>query len=270
MVVEGVRAGAHRSPLRGAGAEFQQHRVYRAGDDLRHLDWKLYARSERLFTREYRETTDLALLLVLDGSASMRFPEEGMSKWRLAQVVAASLAYLTVAQGGAVGLVYTDERGVGYIPPRGGVTHRSHVVARIDTLGAAPWRGADALRMAGEWARRRGIVAVLSDFYDDEDETLRELGALAHRGHDVLMLQTLAAEELRFTDGSPVELQDLETGARRTVDVAAVRASYESRLREFLERCRDRAAGSGVDHHLLVTDRSPADLLHVLLRQRAG
>src|ERR1043165_8358059 len=105
LVVEGSRTGGHRSPFHGFSTEFRQHRPYRAGDDLKHLDWKLYARSDRLYTRQFRETTNLSVLLVLDSSASMAYPDTGVSKFRYAQIVAAALAYLVTEQGHAVGLM---------------------------------------------------------------------------------------------------------------------------------------------------------------------
>src|SRR6185503_15574221 len=105
LVVEGLRAGSHRSPFHGYSAEFQQHRPYRAGDDLKYLDWKILARTDRLYSKQFRETTSMSVMIVLDASASMAFPKEGLSKFRFASIMAASLAYLITAQGDAVGLM---------------------------------------------------------------------------------------------------------------------------------------------------------------------
>jgi hypothetical protein len=135
------------------------------------------------------------------------------------------------------------------------------------------WNAAAAVRMCGEWARRRGVIAVLSDFYDDEDETLREMAALSHRGHDVLMLQLLSPGELSLAralgERGQVELEALEGGTRRTVDVTAVDAGYRARVQEFLARCRARAEAAGIDYQLVVTSTAPADALRELLRRRA-
>ena len=132
LVVEGMRAGSHRSPFHGYSSEFQEHRPYRVGDDLKYLDWKLLARTDRLYTRQFRETTSMSVMLVMDGSASMAFPEIGTSKWRYAAVLAASLAHLVVSQGDAVGLLAMAGDRMTYLPARGG---RPHLHSLIGTIG---------------------------------------------------------------------------------------------------------------------------------------
>jgi uncharacterized protein (DUF58 family) len=246
LVVEGMRTGGHRSPFRGPGSEFQQHRPYRAGDDLRHLDWKLFARSDRLFTRQFRETTDFALQLVVDSSPSMAYPPQGLSKLRYAKILAASIAYLVSGQGSAVGLSTVGVNGFSYLPARSGTLHRSALIARLDSLmPSRDPKPLESIRHSAELVRRRGLIVVLSDFYDDEEATLRELRAVAQRGHDVIMMQILSAEELSLSSMPESELEDLETGQRRLVDPAAVRANYQRALDEFLTRCR-----SGSRHRL--------------------
>src|SRR5690606_5346448 len=123
LVVEGLRAGGHRSPFHGYSAEFQQHRPYRAGDDLKYVDWKLHARTDRFYTRQFRETTSMPVLLVLDTSASLAFPPQGVTKFRYATVIAASLAYLIVHQGDSVGLLAFTDEATTYLPARGGRPH---------------------------------------------------------------------------------------------------------------------------------------------------
>src|SRR6476646_2035761 len=145
LVVEGMRTGGHRSPFHGFSTEFRQHRPYRLGDDLKHLDWKLYARSDRLYTRQFRETRNLAVLLVLDRSASMAFWESGVSKFRYAQVLCAALAYLVSEQGHAVGLMTTEGDKLTYMAPRGGRVHLRSLIAKIDRLVASDsWDGTQA------------------------------------------------------------------------------------------------------------------------------
>jgi uncharacterized protein (DUF58 family) len=270
LVVEGMRAGGHRSPFRGPGSEFQQHRPYRAGDDLRHLDWKLFARSDRLFTRQFRETTDLSVQLVLDPSPSMVYPEHGVSKLRYAKIVAASLAYLVTGQGSAVGLATVGPQGFTYLPARGGVVHRSALIARLDTIAPSDgWHSVETIRHAAELLRRRGLMVVISDFYDHEEATLRELRAVARRGHDVTMLQVLSREELMLESDSEVELQDLESSERRLVNPAAIRATYQREMEAFIERCRSGAGHGGIDYALLSTSTPPEHALRDLLLRRA-
>src|SRR6478672_11273257 len=134
LVVEGLKAGGHRSPFHGFTPDFQQHRPYRAGDDLKYLDWKILARTDRLYSKQFRETTSMSVMLVVDASASMAFPEEGPSKFRYASIVAASLAYLISAQGDAVGLMSTAGERLAYLPAKGGRPHLRSVIAQIDKL----------------------------------------------------------------------------------------------------------------------------------------
>src|SRR5688500_6033482 len=118
LVVEGMRAGGHRSPFHGYSAEFQQHRPYRAGDDLKYLDWKILARTDRLYSKQLRETTSMSAMIVLDGSASMAFPDRELSKFRYASIIAASLAYLIAGQGDAVGLMTMTGEKLSYVPAK--------------------------------------------------------------------------------------------------------------------------------------------------------
>ncbi len=271
LVVEGMRTGGHRSPFHGFSTEFRQHRPYRLGDDLKYLDWKLYARSDRLYTRQFRETTNLSVLLVLDRSASMRFPEVGVSKFRYAQVLSSALAYLVSEQGHAVGLMTTEGDKLTYIAPRGGRVHLRSLIARIDRLVASDsWDGAQALARGAQLLQRRGVILVVSDFYDDEEAMRREMRRAVQRGHDVAMLQVMATEELSLPFRDHVDVEDLETGAVRLVDATRVAAAYETTVRSFLDRCRTAALRDGVDYALFTTSTPLEVALRAYLLERAG
>ncbi len=271
LVVEGLRVGGHRSPFHGYGAEFQQHRPYRAGDDLKYLDWKVYARSNRLYTRQFRETTNVSVMIVLDTSASMAYPPTGLSKFRYASIAAASLAYLASEQGNAVGLMSMTGEEMAYLPARSGRVHLRSLIARIDTLRpAGAWRPAVVIARAAELLQRRGLLMVLSDFYDDESGTQRELRHVVQRGHDVAMLQIIADEEraLRFT--GQVELQDLESGVRQLIEPTTAAAAYRDAVAQFLERCRSFAQHEGIDYGLLDTSEPPERALRDYLVRRSA
>jgi len=271
LVVEGMRTAGHRSPFHGFSTEFRQHRPYRLGDDLKHLDWKLYARSDRLYTRQFRETTNLSVLLVLDRSASMEFPDSGVTKFRYAQVLCAALAYLVSDQGHAVGLMTTEGGKLTYIPPRGGRVHLRSLIARLDRLEASNgWDGPQAIARGAQLLQRRGVVLVVSDFYDDEESMRREMRRAAQRGHDVAMLQVLSADELALPFREHVELEDLETGAVRLVDAARVADAYQVAMRSFLDRCRAAALRDGVDYSLFTTATPLEVALRAYLLERAA
>jgi len=275
VVVDGLRVGGHRSPFHGYGAEFQQHRPYRAGDDLKYLDWKVYARSNRLYTRQFRETTNVAVMLVIDTSASMAYPlaTSGISpltKFRYASIVAASLAYLASEQGNAVGLMSMTGEAMAYLPARSGRAHLRALIARIDGfVPADAWQPGLVIGRAAELLQRRGLLVVLSDFYDDESGTQRELRHVVQRGHDVAMLQIISREERELVFNEQTELEDLETGIRLLVEPATAAAAHRDAMTQFLERCRVFALHEGIDYGMFDTSEAPERALRDYLVRRA-
>jgi uncharacterized protein (DUF58 family) len=271
LVVEGVKAGGHRSPFHGYSAEFQQHRPYRAGDDLKYLDWKLLARTDRLYSRQFRETTSMSVMIVLDASASMAFPDDGLSKFRYASIVAASLAYLTISQGDAAGLMAMRDGKLAYVPARGGRLHLRSLLAQIDKLSpAGAWEPGHAIARGADLLKRRGIVVVISDFYDAEDDTRRELRRVARRGHEAAMLQVVSSAERTFPYAGDIEFQDLESGESRLVGASAMQRAYRESIDGFLERMRTGAHRDGIDYALISTDVPPARALREYLLVRGA
>jgi len=270
LVVEGLRTGGHRSPFHGYSTEFRQHRPYRAGDDLKYLDWKLFARSDRLYTRQFRETTNLSVMLVLDTSASMAFPEHGLSKSRYAAIITAALAYLVSEQGHAVGLMTMHDGKFAYVPARGGRQHLRSLLAQLDRFepGGA-WDPPRAIARGAQLLQRRGVVIAISDFYDAEEETRRELRHVVQRGHDVAMLQLLSPAELQLPFSGQVEIDELETHARQIVDANVIGDAYRASVREFLDRCRLHALRDGIDYALITTDTPPEQSLRDYLLRRS-
>jgi uncharacterized protein (DUF58 family) len=271
-IVEGLRTGNHRSPFHGFSSEFRQHRPYRAGDDLKYLDWKLYGRSDRLYTRQFEETTDLAVMLVLDTSASMAFPEQGLTKFRYGAVIAAALAYLVSDQGNMVGMMTMTDGALTYLPARGGRPHLRSVLAQIDRLvPAGVFDAPRVIARAAQLLRRRGVVIVISDFYDDDARTRRELRRVAEYGHDVAMLQLISPAERSLPYQGSLELEDLESGARQLTDAADVAPRYRHAVQAFLDDCRGEALAAGIDHALITTDTPPQQALReYLLRRRTA
>jgi len=269
LIVEGLRSGEHRSPFHGYSAEFSQHRPYRAGDDLKYLDWKLLARTDRLYSRQFRETTNLSAMLVLDTSASMAFPAEGVSKFRYAAVVAAALAWLVIDRGDAAGLMTMSGGALTFLPARSGRTHLRAMLAEIARLApAGTWQPERVIARAAELLKRRGVIIALSDFYDAGDATRRELRRASARGHDVSMLQVVSREEIAFPYAGNLEFEDLESGARRVVTAASTAPGYRAAVADFLARCRRDAHRDGLDYALLPTDVAPAQALRGYLLRR--
>ena len=273
LIVEGARSGGHRSPFHGFTAEFSQHRPYRPGDDLKYLDWKLLGRSDRLYSRQFRETTSLSVMLVLDASASMRFPDDrdAVSKFRYATLITSALAYLVVSQGDSVGCITMQDGRFAYLPARGGRPHLRAVLAnisRIEPRGA--WSLDLALTRGADLLKRRGVLLVVSDFYDASDATFRDLRRVARRGHDVALLQVLSKPELDFPYQASVEFEDLESGERRVIDAGTTAREYRSGVGAFLTRCRRDAHRDGHDYALMRTDTPPERALRSYLIRRTS
>ncbi|MDA1082604.1 MAG: DUF58 domain-containing protein [Gemmatimonadetes bacterium] len=270
LVVEGMRTGGNRSPFHGYSTEFRQHRSYRAGDDLKYLDWKLFARTDRLYTRQFRETTNVPVMIVLDSSASMDFPD-GVSKHRYAAIISAALAYVASDQGNAVGLMTMADGALSYLPARGGRQHLRTIIAMLDRLEAAgTWNPAHVIDRTAQLMRRRGIVIVISDFYDDEDATRRALQRVTMHGHDVSVVQLLSPEESVFDEEGQVEFVDLESGARRLTDAGAIAGRYRDAMHDFVTRTRTDAVHAGIDYVRLSTDMPPERALRDYLQRRGA
>jgi len=283
IVVEGLVSGLHRSPFHGYSAEFSQYRHYRQGDDLKYVDWKLAARTDRIYTKQFRETTNMAASLVVDTSASMGFPlddqrsaqasaeRQTVSKFRYAVVAAAALAHLVSRQGDAIGLVAEGDDGPVYLTPRTGRQHLRGVLAALSSLGPhAQWQPADTIRRAAERMKRRGLLMVFSDFYDAEEPTIAELRRAARRGHEVVLFQIMSRAEIEFPYRRDFEFADLETGRRLAINAGLARRDYTDAVTAFLERWRTRAAGEGFHYSLIVTDTPPDRALRSFLIARRG
>src|SRR5687768_2241852 len=267
VTVEGALSGLHRSPFHGYSAEFSQYRHYRPGDDLKYVDWKLVARTDRVYTKQFRETTNMAASLVVDTSASMDFPD-GVSKFHYAAIVAAALAHLISRQGDAVGLVAGSEKAGAFLPARAGRSHLGRLLAALSSMRAAgTWTPADAIRHAAERLTRRGLLIVLSDFYDSEEAAFAELRRAARR-HDVAVFQIVSRGELEFPYRRDLEFADLETGRTVVVNADEARREYKDAMAAFVERCRQRAGAEGIQYSLVVTDTPPEHTLRNFLLAR--
>jgi uncharacterized protein (DUF58 family) len=252
-VVDGLRTGLHRSPFHGYSAEFSQYRHYRPGDDLRYVDWKLLARTDRLYTRQYRETANLEATCLVDGSASMGFAGgAGPTKLAAAALAAGALALLVSRQGDAIGLSITP--GGPPLPPRGGALHLRRVLTTL--AGIAPGgRGelASAVRRAADALPRRGLLLVFSDLYDEEERTTAELRRARIVGHDVAVFHVFTRAELELPWRGDAEFRDLESGERLASHAGEVSAAYREAFRAFLEGWRTRLQRDGIEYTRLMT-----------------
>ena len=267
-VVDGTISGLHRSPFHGYSAEFSQYRHYRSGDDLKYIDWKLFARTDRLYTKQFRETTNLQCAIALDASASMNYASRGgVSKFQYARLLTASLAHLVSRQGDAVGLVIYADGLKHYLPSRGGP---SHLRSLLLTLGRTEPMGTTAagaaLSRLLDLFQRRGLLIVISDLYDEDATVDRALKRAAHTGHEVIVFHVLTRDEVEWPFRGDVEIEDAETGER----VLSNGSKYREAISAFLERWRTRSATYGIDYVRVFTDTPLDAALRGYLRRRTA
>jgi uncharacterized protein (DUF58 family) len=270
FTVEGAIAGSHRSQLKGVSVEFADYRQYVPGDDPKHLDWRVFGRNERLYLRQYEEETSLRVQLIVDGSKSMAYAYGERSKYRFAAACAAALAYITVRRQDAVGLALFDERCRVTVPPRGGAEQlRSICTQLVRHQPSAKTDLAASLHLLAEQAKRRGLVIIFSDLFDDSDKLKAALAHFRHRRHDVIVYHVLDRAELDFPFRDAGTFEDLESGERIVTSPKELRASYQAAIEEFLYRCRQICAGLDVEHVMALSDQEPVDLIVRHLHQRA-
>ncbi len=276
-VVEGLYAGGHASPWRGAGHEFHDYRPFVAGD-RREIDWKVWGRTDRLYVKRFRRRTDLHVTLLLDSTASMHFAglgqrADGPTKLAYARTLAAALAMVAIRQGDRAALSVLTDRVTLHVPAGGAWAHLQRVTAALESVrpGVGPMDLAAALRHAHALEKRRGLIVLLSDLLDPPGPLLDGLTRFRHDGFDTAVLQVLTPEELDVAAAGDhrLKLVDLET--RHTVSSALreVGGRYRELMGRHIEAIRRGCAGLGADHVLVRTDASATVTLRQWLSQRA-
>lgn len=271
-VVDGFVSGLHRSPNFGFSQEFAEYRAYAPGDDLRYIDWNVFARTERCYLKRYRGETNTLLTVLLDASNSMNYTSHQVSKMDYARFAAASLFYLTIqTQRDAAGLIVFDDELRNYIRPstRQGQLYRllsglEHAEPRARTDFAKP------LHHFQTFLRRRGLVVIISDFYELPERIIRTIEPLRFHGNEVLLFHVLDPNEIRPALNEPTVLVDLETRETLEVSPEYTHNQYREKMDAHIEALRDRAHSSGMDYCLLVTDRPLDGALREYLSIRQG
>jgi uncharacterized protein (DUF58 family) len=268
-VVEGLWRGLHRSPYHGFSVEFTEYRPYSPGDDVRFLDWRLYARTDRDYVKKYEDETNLRCQLVVDQSRSMSFGSGAASKAQYAATLAATLASFLFEQGDAVG-VTTFAGGIGeHLPARNRAGHLRRLMGALER----PAEGRQSavgptLEHLANLLRRRGMVVLISDLLVPPAECERPLAALRAAGHELLVLQVLDPAERTLPLGGPTRLRDLETDAVVDVDPAVSRAAYLQAMQAHQDRLQTTCGRLGIERHVLPTDGSIAQALVAILASR--
>jgi uncharacterized protein (DUF58 family) len=263
-------SGLHRSPHRGSSVEFAEYRNYVPGDDLRRLDWRVFARSDRFYMKEFEAETNLRCYMVLDCSASMGFAGKGMSKFDYARRLIATLSYLLIHQGDAAGLICIGEKTVSEIPPRRNAGHLKNIMEVLDKAEPAGETGLVAgLHQLAEKVPRRGLVVVFSDFFCDSEPLVGCFQHLRFQKHDLSIFQLLDRMETDFRFDRPVRFVDLENSMSLVTEPAAVRDEYLGQLQRFVEGLRKECHKLNADYRQVITDQDYEKLVADFLAERA-
>jgi uncharacterized protein (DUF58 family) len=269
-VVDGFVAGLHRSPDFGFSQEFAEYRAYTPGDDLRHVDWNVFARTERAYLKRYRGETNSLLTILLDASQSMGFASHGISKMDYVRFAAASLFYLAIHnQRDAAGLLVFDDEVRNFVRPS---TRQGQLARLLSGLELAEPRARTdydkPMRHFQEFLRRRGLVLILSDFYESPELIVRTIEPLRFHGNEVLLFHVLDPQEIAPVLDGPELLVDLETDMRMEVTPDYAQKEYRGKMAAHMSDLEKRARGAGMDYFLLRTDRPLDDALREYLNIR--
>lgn len=272
-VAEGFIAGQHRSPFHGFSVEFSEYREYEPGDDLRHVDWRVYARSDRLYVKRYMQETNVRFYVLLDTSGSMEYrgADAWGSKLEVSRVIAAALCRLMLKQNDAVGLLAltAEAQSPDFVRPSQKPSQFGLMLRHLDRVQAhgGP-RLAALLTHANRLVHRRSMVILFSDLLEPAEELTEMLRELRFAGNEVLVLQTLDRDELEFPFESDAVFEDLESGTRRQVAPAAARERYLARFREFMNRHEEQLRGLEFHHGVVRTDEPPWQAITSFLNAR--
>lgn len=260
-VVEGIRIGVHKSPITGFSTEFSHRRSYSLGDDLKHIDWKVYARTDRYYVKLFEAETDFAAYLLLDTSSSMSYGSNSVTKLEYACFLAASLAYLIVNQNDAVGLALFDNELRRYIKPRSSMSIVHNIAGEMERSEHNPRTNVAAL--LHEFAQRisrRGFIILFSDLFDQTDEFLKGLDHLRYEGHNVTVFHVLDPYELEFPFDNTCRFEGLENDGDIVTQPSRIRKEYLQELNNFLNQIKSGCNRSQVDYVLVDTSK-PVDVV---------
>ncbi len=255
LIVEGFIAGLHRSPYHGFSVEFAEYRQYNAGESSRNVDWKIYGKTDRYYVKVFEDETNLRATLLLDRSASMDFTGgAAVTKLRYATLLAAALGYLMIMQRDAVGLAVFDETITALVPHRSVRRHLLHLLRTLEEVEpGAKTRIASPLREMAERIKRRGLVVLFSDLFDDPDEVVAGLKAFRHRGHEVVVFHILDEKELTLDYGGEVRFVDKETGEKLRTQPWFLQKEYRRSVREWISRLERECKEDAIDYNLVTT-----------------
>jgi len=255
LVVEGFMVGLHKSPYHGFSVEFSEHRAYMQGDNLKDVDWKVFGKTEKYFIKQYEEETNLRSYVFLDTSNSMAYNSgNNISKLDYSLTLAAALSYLMIHQQDAVGLTLYSEKINKFLPPKSSRAYLQEILKNLATVQASEKTNtAESLSEAAEKIKRKGLVIIISDFFDDINSVLKALKHFSYKKNEVIVFQILDPMERTFSFGKDAIFKDLETGDELTTQPYQIQKAYREAMSEFTNRIKTECLNSNIDYNLIET-----------------
>lgn len=270
LVVEGFLVGLHKSPYHGFSVEFAEHREYKPGDELKYMDWKVFGRTDRHYIKVFEEETNLKAYLIIDRSGSMGFRSNGISKLEYVKYLASALSFLLLRQKDAVGLLLFSKQLDSYIAPSSRKNHLNIILKELDQLdpGGETSLSSVLLELADK-IKRRGLIIIFSDLFDDFESVLKSLKIFRHKKNEVLVFQTLDKAELLFPFKGDMLLRDMETKEKINVDPQSIRKFYRGKIEQLISSYKKEFRNASIDYQFLITD-TPYDkaLLSYLAKRK--
>jgi len=273
LVVEGFITGLHRSPYHGFSVEFSEYRQYMPGDEIRHIDWKVYGKTNRFYIKQFEEETNLKCYLLLDASGSMGYSSLTITKLEYASYLAAALTYLMIEQRDAVGLVTYDEKIRKYLPPRSIKSYLPQILTELEKIRCSEITDiANTFHEMAERIHRRGLIIILSDLYDEPENVISGLKHFRHKRHEVIVFHILDPMEINFNFKRNALFKDMETGEELTTQPWHIKAEYQKRVKQFIENYKRQCRLNQIDYVALDTslDFDYALMEYLMKRKRIG
>lgn len=271
MVVEGFMVGLHKSPYHGFSVEFSQHRPYMQGDDLKNVDWKVFGKTERYFIKQYEEETNLKSHIILDTSRSMEYKSgDNISKLNYSVILAAALTYLMIKQQDAVGLALYSEKINKLLPPKSSRTYLQEILKQLSSLTAADKTNtASSLSEIAQKIQRRGLVIIISDFFDDVETVIKSLKSFSYKKNEVIVFQILDPLERSFSFGKDAIFKDMETLEEMTTQPFQIQKAYRESMEEFTGKIKRECLNANFDYNLIDTSMPFDTALYTYIQKRS-
>ena len=269
LVVEGYIIGQHKSPFHGFSVEFAEHRAYGPGDEIRHIDWKLYGKTDRFFVKQYEEETNLRSYILLDTSRSMEYKSNKISKLDYGNYLSAAMAYLMINQQDSVGLTLFDNQIQTFIPPRSKPSHVNTILTHLDKTGSG--KDTDVgivLHEMAERIKKRGLIILISDLFDETENIINGLKHFRHNKQEIIVFHVMDRKELNFDFSNRTKFKDMETDEQITTEPWKIRKIYQKAIQSYQDELRLRCREQKIDYVPLFTDQNLDLALNEYLKKR--